>query len=260
MRNILIITLLFLASSVFGQIPTISNSVFVPNEKLSYIAKYNMKGLMTELAGIDMEVSDIKGKKKPIYRLKFTANTLTSWDDYVKVRHAYQTYVDPSTMKPLIMAQDSDVKGITTKGKYTFKHKSGTTQTAVSKNSGNTVNKTIPIKSNSFDLVSFIYLVRTIDYNNLKIGEKIPLSIVFLERLIEFNIKYLGKENLKVNGMGNKECYKIGIVLNKKFIVEPEVTYIWLTADDNRVPALISTVYKEGKALIELSKFEGLKN
>ena len=103
-------------------------------------------------------------------------------------------------------------------------------------------------------------MIRNIDYDNLKIGEKIPLSIVFLERLINFNVKYIGKESINVKGIGNKECYKIDIVLNKKFIVETDVTSIWISDDNSRIPVLISTVYKEGKALIELSKFEGIKN
>ncbi|MDA3891900.1 MAG: DUF3108 domain-containing protein [Salinivirgaceae bacterium] len=257
-----ILTLLFLISSLsaFSQSITLSNPAFEPNEKLSYIAKYNMKGLMTELAGIDMEVTNITGKKRPVYRLKFTANTLSSWDDYVKVRHAYQTYIDPATIKPLIMAQDSDVKGVTTKGKYIFKHKSGVVKMAISKSNGSGVTRDLNIKKNTYDVVSMIYLSRSLNYANMKIGQKTPLSVAFLERLIDFNIKYLGKETINVKGMGNKQCYKIGIVLNQKFIVEPNATHIWLTADANKVPVLIQTIYKEGKAQVELSKFEGLKN
>ena len=260
MKKIFFFALLISSLSAYNQITTINKSAFGPNEKLSYVASYNMKGLMTELAGIDMEVTDIPGKKKPIYRLKFTANTFTSWDSYVKVRHSYQTYIDPSTIKPLIMAQDSDVKGSVTKGKYTFKHKSGIVKIAVTKSDAPAINKTLPIKANTYDVVSFIYLTRNLDYKNYKTGKKIPLSIAFMERILDFNVKYLGKETIKTKGMGSKECYKIGIVLNRKFIVEPDVTFIWLTADDNRVPVLISTVFKEGKALIELSKYEELKN
>ena len=260
MKNWLILFLLFLSFSAYSQSPVINKSVFGPNEKLSYIASYNMKGLMTSLAGIDMEVLNVPGKKKPIYRLKFTANTLTSWDEYVKIRHAYQTYIDVTTIKPLIVAQDSDVKGEITKAKYTFKHKTTTANIKVSKSGAPDINKTLNIKNNTYDVVSFIYLSRSLDYEDYKLGQNIPISIAVLERLIDFNVKYMGKEMMKVKGMGNTQCYKIGIVLNKKFIVDTNVTFIWLTADDNRVPVLISTIFKEGEALIELSKYEGLKN
>lgn len=260
MRKLLIILLTISYTTIYSQPKLVANSAFGPNEKLSYIAKYNMKGLMTELAGIDMEVAEITGRKKPVYRLKFTANTLTSWDDYVKVRHAYQTYIDPSSVKPLIMAQDSDVKGVVTKGKYKFKHKSGFVNMEITKSDGATVNRNLNIKANTYDVVSLIYLTRNLNYESMKVGQKTPLSIAFLERLIGFNIKYLGKETINIKGMGSKQCYKIGIVLDQKFIVEPDVTTIWLTADNNRVPALIQTIYKEGKAQVELTKFSGLKN
>ncbi len=260
MKHLHLSFFLFIALNAFSQTFVIDKPAFGPNEKLSYIASYNMKGLMTELAGIDMVVTNIPGKKKPIYRLKFTVNTLTSWDNYVKVRHAYQTYVDASSIKPLIMAQDSEVKGNVTKGKYSFKHKTGVAKIEVTKTGKPKIVKNIPIKANTYDVVSFIYLTRNLDYDNYKIGKKIPLSIVFMERLLDFNVKYMGKEMMKVKGMGNIQCHKIWIVLKKKFIVEPDVTFIWLTADDNRVPVLISTVFKDGKALIALSKYEGLKN
>jgi hypothetical protein len=260
MKKGLIFALLTISISAICQTPLSKVPVFVPNEKLSYVASYNMKGLMTELAGIDMEVIDVPGKKKPVYRLLFTANTLTSWDDYVKVRHAYQTYIDPSSMKPLIMAQDSDVKGIITKGKYTFKHKSNIASMEITKSDGSAINKNLTINSNSYDIVSLIYLSRSLDYPAFKVGQKVPLSVAFLERLVGFNIKYMGKETIKTKAMGTKECYKIALVLNEKFIVDPNVSFIWLTADANRVPVLISTVYKEGKAQVELTKFEGLKN
>ncbi len=260
MRKYLVLLFTLFIINGFSQIKTVSKPAFGPNEKLSYVASYTMKGLMTELAGIDMEVTDVPGKKKPIYRLKFTANTLTSWDNYVKIRHAYQTYVDVASLRPLIMAQNSDVKGKITNAKYTFKYSSKLVKMEITKTDQPAINRNLPIKSNTYDLVSFIYLSRSLDYANMKTGQKTPLSLAFLENLIQFNVKYMGKENIMVKGMGNKPCYKIGIVLNQKFIVEPNVTYVWLTADDNRVPVLITTVYKDGKAKIELSKFEGLKN
>lgn len=252
MKNIILISLLFVTINIKAQVNAIQPFPFKPGEKLSYVAAYNMKGLMTELAGIDMEVIDVPGKKKPIYRLKFLANTLTSWDDYVKVRHAYQSYVDATALKPLILAQDSDVKGQITKGKYKFKHKSATTEISITKNNEPEVLKTIPLKKNSYDVVSLIYLTRTLDYDNFQMGKGTSVNVVALERTIPLTIKYLGKETIKVEGMGNKACYKIGLVLNQKFIVEPDVTFIYITADEKRLPALITTVYKEGEAQIRL--------
>lgn len=232
---------------------------FKAGEKLSYIASYNMKGLMTDLAGIDMEVENVPGKAKPIYKYKFTAQTLTSWDDYVKVRHAYQSYVEASSLQPLIMAQNSDVKGNITKAKYSFKHKSGYAEVTGTKSDGKALNLKIPTQKNSIDIVSLLYTARTINYGKLKVGSTIPYKALVLERALPVSIKYLGKETIKVKGMGNKECYKIGFVLKNKFVVEPDVTFMWITTDKNRVPVLISTIFKEGKAFVKLNSYQGLK-
>lgn len=226
MTRILSIILVLFTITLSAQVKQIDDYPFKPGEKLSYLAAYNMKGLLTELAGIDMEVINVPDKKKPIYRLKFTANTLTSWDDYVKVRHAYQTYIDVTSFKPLILAQNSDVKGQLTKAKYKFKHKSGKTEISITKGNEPQVIKEIPLQKNSYDVVSLIYLIRTLDYENFAIGKSTPINVVALERTVPISIKYLGNETIKVDGMGNKECYKIGLFMKQKFIVDPEVTFM----------------------------------
>lgn len=259
-KHFFTIILLAFGSLIFAQTGLQLVHPFQPGEKLSYIASYNMKGLMTELAGIDMEVENVPGKAKPIYKYKFTANTLTSWDDYVKVRHAYQSYVEANTLRPLIMAQDSYVKGNITKAKYSFKYKSGNVEVTGKKSNDKPINLRIPIKNNSVDIVSLLYTARTLNYNNLKIGAMVPYQALVLERSLPVSIKYLGKETIKVQGMGNKECYKIGFVLKNKFVVAPDVTFMWITTDRNRVPVLITTIFKEGKALVKLNNYSGLKH
>lgn len=257
MKKLILIASFLFSISLMAQNSNI-NHPFQPGEKLTYVASYNMKGIMTELAGINMEVIDVPGKKKPIYRLKFTANTLTSWDEYVKVRHAYQTYIDATTLRPLIMAQDSDIKGQTTKAKYKFKNKAGIAELEVSKNGVANPVKTVKINSKTYDLVSLMYYSRTIDFDKIKMGSLISSNLLILERNVGVDFKLLSKEIIDVKGMGKKECYKVAIVLSRKFVVEPNVNYIWYTADKNKIPVKIETTFKEGKALVNLIDYQGL--
>lgn len=247
-----LILLLFLTSSVFAQSNKMAELPFKPGEKLSYIASYNMKGLMTELAGIDMEVINVPGKEKPIYRLKLLANTLTSWDDYVKVRHAYQTYIDVATVKPLVMAQDSDVKGEVTTAKYKFKHKTGLVNLETKKNGEVKPNKQIKFGNNTFDIVSMIYYTRSLDYKNMKVGTSTPINLIALEQALPLKLNYMGIENIKTEKYGEIPCYKVAVALSRKFVVEPNVTFIWITKDEKQIPVQISTIFKEGNALVKL--------
>lgn len=254
MNKILSILFISLTLTGYSQNNLLTNKPFKAGEKLSYIASYNMKGLMTELAGIEMEVIAMTIKEKPIYRLMFITNTLTSWDDYVKVRHAYQSYVDVNSLKPLLMKQDSDVKGEITKGTYKFSSKTGKINMNVTSKGVKKPLKSIGLTNNSFDVVSMIYYARALNYKTMTVGTKTPINIIALERAIPLNIKYLGKETINVDGIGNTNCYKIALVLNQKFIVEPDVTFMWISADDKQIPVKISTIFKEGKAEIKLKK------
>jgi len=252
MTKILNVLFLFFTVTSFAQSKLLSNKPFKAGEKLSYIASYNMKGLMTELAGIEMEVLSVTIKEKPIYRLKFLANTLTSWDDYVKIRHAYQAYVDINNLRPLLMKQDSDVKGEVTKATYKFNSKSGKVNFDVTSKGIKKPIKSKNLTNNSFDVISMIYYARSLDYSTMTVGSKTPINIIALERSIPLTLKYIGEETVEVDGLGKKKCYKIGLVLKQKFIVEPDVTFMWISADDKQLPVKISTIFKEGKAEIKL--------
>ena len=258
MYRLITIASILLSLQLSGQTPAVNNTSFKPGEKLRFVASYYMSSLWTDIAGIDMDVTDVPGKSKPIDRIIFTANTLTSWDNYVKVRHSYQTWIEASSVKPMIMKQDSDVKGHTKQATYTFKHKSGYADINVTSNDAPPIKKQIKFSKDTYDIVSLLYYIRNLDFANYKIGKTVPVSFLFLENMLTVNVKYLGKETIKVDNYGPKSCYKVALILNHDFVVKKDASTLYLTADQNKVPILITTVYKEGKAMVKLTKMEGL--
>jgi hypothetical protein len=241
----------------FAQSPTF-NLPYKPGEKLTYKTSYQLKGPWTDVAGIEMEVVDVPGKKKPVYRLKFSALTYSSWDTYLKVRHSYQTWIEPETSKPIMVKQDSDIKGNIKKASYTFKFKSGIVNIEAEGTGLQPIKKDLKITANTFDIVSLLYYMRTLDFEKIKPGKTYPTSILVLERILKVNIKYVGNETIEVAGLGKRNCYKMALILDNDFVVKKDATFVWLTADSKRIPVQISTTYKEGQGFVKLEKAEGI--
>jgi hypothetical protein len=260
MKNTIILFALISSIQLTAQTPAPSKPAFQPGEKLSYKVSYFMSSLWTDLAALEMNTINVPGKEKPIYRLEFNASTFSDMDKFAKIRHTYQTWVDASTVKPLIMKQDSDIKGHTQKSKYSFKYKTKTAEIEVESSDAPAFKNTIPIFENTLDIVSLLYYLRNLDYETYNPGKTFPISVLFLERVLNIKVKYLGKETIEVDKLGKKACYKLALELENDFVVKKNGNFLWLTADNNRVPARISANFKDGEVLVKLTGTNGLKN
>ncbi|MBN1119280.1 MAG: DUF3108 domain-containing protein [Bacteroidales bacterium] len=250
---------LFCYSSIYAQ--KITNTAFQGGEKLRYIGSYYMSSLWTDLAEVQLEVKEVSSSNIPLLHLNGTAKTFASWDTYFKIRDSYQSWVLPTTLSPLIFKRDMYEGGYTNDSKYVFKQKSNTAISKQKRKDGSINERTIKIVDNTFDVVSVLYYARNLDFENYSVNKTITVTILIDNKLETVYIKYLGKENIKVSGMGSFYCYKLGVSLKNESIMENKLdNNIWLTADENRVPVFIKAEIPVGSVQIRLVEMSGLKN
>jgi hypothetical protein len=99
-----------------------------------------------------------------------------------------------------MVKQDSDIKGNIKKASYTFKYKSGIASVEAEGTGIKPINTNIKISQNTYDIVSLLYYLRTLNYPSFAKGKTFPVSVLVLERILNVNIKYLGTEQVKVPG------------------------------------------------------------
>ena len=85
-----------------------------------------MSGLLTELAQVTMETSEVKTTKSTLLRLKCTAATYSKWDSFFKIRDLYESYVSQKTLTPYLYNRDINEGGYEKYMKYKFNHKTNT--------------------------------------------------------------------------------------------------------------------------------------
>ena len=249
-KSFYLICAVLLFNSSFSQIK--------PGEKLVFAASYNMSGLMTQLAQVTMETENMSTSKKTFFHLRCEAETFSKWDSFFKIRDLYESYVDPMTLKPSLYKRNIFEGGFTKTEKYIFKS-DGKTVVSTSKR------KTNPEKRNTFsiangtqDIVSLIYKLRTVDFQNYKSGQTKSFQLVFDEKEIPVVIKFMGKETISVGNLGAKECYKIAIGARTQVLKGKDQNIIWLTADSKKIPALIKFSIPVGTGQLKLSNASGI--
>lgn len=225
-------------------------------ERLVYAGSYNMSGLMTQLAQVTMTTENVKTSKNTYLHLNCELSTYSKWDSFFKIRDIYESYVNPSNLKPSLYKRSIDEGGYKKKEKYVFKGNS--VHSTVKKRTYPESQKNFSISGSTQDVVSLLYKVRSMDLSKFKEGQTQSLMIVFDEKQIPVTLKFMGKETVNAGNLGKKECYKISIGAKTDALKGKDKNLIWLTADSKKVPALIKFSIPVGTGQLTLTSASGL--
>jgi Protein of unknown function (DUF3108) len=248
MKKIFLVALFVVFSTLtFAQIKS--------GEKLTFAASYNMSGLMTQLAQVTMQTESVNTEKNNYLHLSCEAATFSKWDSFFKIRDLYESYVNPTTLKPSLYKRSIDEGGFTKKEKYVFKG-TNITSTTKRKNMAETV-RNFTVGGSTQDIVSLIYKLRTIDFSKMSSGQTTSMTVVFDEKQLPVTIKYMGKENVSAGNLGKKECYKLSIDANTNVLKGTDKNLLWLTTD-KKIPALIKFSIPVGTGQLTLSSATGI--
>ncbi|MBJ6367019.1 DUF3108 domain-containing protein [Snuella sedimenti] len=236
------------------------NDAIAPGEKLIYTAAYNMSGILTNLAEVTMETSELKTSKATLLRLKCTAVTYSKWDNFFKIRDLYESYVNPNTLTPYLYKRDINEGSYYKAMKYTFSHKTNTVKSVQTKKNKVDENKTVSINTGTKDIVSTLYNIRLLDYDGMDIGERKTFTIIFDRKEMKGQITYLGNEVIDT-AIGEKECYKLAIGSDQTDVLQGKNNnFLWLTADGNKIPVYGKFKIPVGNGELKIKSATGLLN
>ncbi|MFD0990921.1 DUF3108 domain-containing protein [Mariniflexile jejuense] len=236
------------------------NKAVAAGEKLVYTTSYNMSGVLTDIAQVTMEASEVKTSKSTLLRLKCTAATYSKWDNFFKIRDLYESYVNPSNLTPYLYNRDINEGSYFKNMKYTFSNSSNTVKSVMKKKNNYVEEKTVKINSGTKDIVSTLYYMRTLDYKNMPVGTKKTFTILFDNEEIKGILTYLGKETLST-AIGKKECYKLAVGSSEANVLQGKNSnYIWLTADENKIIVYGKFKIPVGNGELKIKSASGLRN
>ena len=239
-------------------------TAFQPGEKLTLTASYNMSGLMTDLAELTMQTSEVKTSKSTLLKLKCTARTYSKWDNFFKIRDLYESYVNSNTLTPYLYQRDINEGNYYKFVKYTFNHRTKTVKSLITKKAkiGGTYDQkeNITINSGTKDLVTTIYQLRNLDIHKASIGSSDTFTVLFDKKETKIKFTLLAKETINTK-IGKKECYKIAISVNDSDVLKGKNNnLLWLTADKNKIPVYAKFKVAIGNGELKIQSATGLKN
>lgn len=259
MKQVLLIVSVLLCFNITAQ-----NNTIASGEKLVYSASYNMSGLLTDIAQVTMETSEVKTSKSTLMRLKCTAATYSKMDNFFKIRDLYESYVNPKTLTPYLYKRDISEGGYYKFMQYKYNHKSKLVNSLKRKKRKNgetwDENKSIKISTNTKDIVSTLYHIRNLDIDKANVGDQQNFKVLFDNKETSISVKLVGKETISTK-IGNKLCYKLALSIKGSDVLKGNNTnLLWLTADANKIPVYAKFKIPVGNGELKIISASGLKN
>ncbi|MEQ8909036.1 MAG: DUF3108 domain-containing protein [Vicingaceae bacterium] len=265
MKNYLIPSLLFFfafQAKSSAQDCQLENNSFQFGERIDYTIYYHLAGMWVGAGEVYFKVDSGEIGGRSYYHFDSYGTTFKKYDWVYKVRDHYQAYTSVKGFKPLRFKREVDEGSTHIFEDYLFDHRENQVYTLrQTEEESPFVKDTVHYPNCSFDVLSMIYFARNLDFSEATINDKIPIKIFIDNASHDSYIRYLGKEELKIKGMGKFRCIKFSPLLIEGTIFNAgEDMTVYVTDDQNRVPLLIETPILVGSIRARVNKLQGLRH
>ncbi len=233
---------------------------FQDGEHLTIVANYQWGIINTDVGEATIMIDKQKFRDTNYFYARAYAKTYKFYDKFFMVRDIYEGRFLQHNLRPIYFHRDINEGGYLMQNTYHFNDTDYSIKATMQKQKDESKEFVLQGKSCTFDFISLFYNSRNLEFEKLTAGQVIPISFAIDEDVYNIYYRYIGKEVIKVSGLGKFSCYKIAAkpVAGEVFDGKNEIM-IWITDDKNHIPVYIETPVIVGKVSARISKFSNLK-
>lgn len=238
-------------ASKFNDTCKIRNIAFKADEEVKMKVYYASLGVYVGAGEAVFTSSLERYNGKPVYHFTGTGSTYSFFDNFFKVRDKYESYVDTTDLLPVKFVRNIDEGGYKKYNNVTFNQDA---------NTAITTNGVFKVTNCIQDVVSMVYYVRNINFDNYKVNDKILFDMFLDDEVFHMYIRYLGKETIKTR-YGKFNAIKIKPLLIKGTIFEGgEKMTAWLSDDPNHLLLRAESPIAVGTIKVDMMSYKNLRH
>ena len=233
----------------------ISNFIFSQSDlpyKLGEYASYTLHFGVITVGVADLEITEcIQLDNSSVFHIVGKAKTASFFDWFFKVRDVYETFIDTSTLLPVMFKRDVNEGGYLINQIYQFNHDKGRFLTKDS---------SFSISTNTQDMLSAFFLARTFKKDGILKGKSFYVPIFMDEENFQLEIKYLSNEVIDTK-WGKIDCMVFQPKMQEGRVFEHEEQLkIWITNDSNHLLLKVEAEIWAGTVRVVLDDYKKLKH
>lgn len=238
---------------------TMANTSFGRGEVISYKVHYGL----INAAEATIEVADglHRVNERPCYRATVMGRTNGSFDLFMRVRDTWRSYIDTTSILPQKFVRTIEENSYRKNETIDFDHTRDVVVVETSKKDKHAIrHETYKVPNNVQDLVSGVFYLRTLNYDQRHLGEVIRVQGFFDNDVVTMDVVYRGREVVETKA-GNIRVIRLvpKMPKNKLFRGENAIS-VYLSDDRNKIPVLIQAEMLVGAVKVDMYKYQGLRN
>ena len=229
---------------------------YVDGESLTYVVRYKWGAINTDVGEAVTNLSYADG----MFHSVITGKTYKFYDIIFKVREHFESkfYEDP--IRPHYFYRNTLEGKYRIKNTFHFDKDTNVIRATIQKYDRTPVDSLLVGTGDTYDIPSLFYKVRTLDFSNVEVGQKQPISFAIDDDVYNFYYVLLGREVKKIKGLGtfNTLKFAVRLVAGSVFTGKDDM-FVWVTDDQNKVPLMFESPILVGKVQGTLVEFKNLK-
>lgn len=232
----------------------VHNGSFIRGEKLKFKAYYDsfVTGkVIAGMATLEVKFEDKKIDGRSTFHIIGEGKSKGAFNFFFKVNDRFESYMDEEYLVPWSFIRNTREGDYVKDDEVRFNQYSGNF-------SSHTANK--KMKTGTHDVLSAFFYCRTLDFSNLKVGDRFPVNFLLDDSIYVSLIEFAGREDVIID-LGKFRCLKFKpMVATGNVFSQPYPMDIWVTDDQNRIPVLAKSAVVVGSVKLELTDYKGLAN
>lgn len=233
-------------SQIVAELRKHKNDAFTVGEHLEFDVRYGF--IVAGKAVLEIPKYEVYQGRKSFY-IESRVNSLPFFSTFYKVEDKYVSVIDAEGIFPWRFEQHIREGGYKRDFEAEFDHTLNIAKT----NEG-----THPIDQYAHDILSAFYFTRTLDFSNMKPGQKTELKNFYKDTIYALEVKFKGRQKVDVKA-GTFNTIIIEPIIQGGGLFKAEGTLlIWLTDDEKKIPVMVKSRVIVGSITAELTKYSGI--
>lgn len=235
----------------------IDNHSFIPGEKLRFRIYYNWKFVWVPAGEVEFSIEELDEEH---YWVEVIGKTYPAYESFFKVDDFYASRIDKSSLLPEYFLRDVEEGSYNRYDSIHFDQTNMKIESHWGKHREDAEQFEFESKTCVQDMVSILYFVRNLNYDELDNKTIVPVEIFFDKEFYPLKMEVNKREKKKVKGLGKFKTIKlIPEAVDGHVFDEDTKMDVWISDDQNKIPLLIESPLTIGSAKAVLIRHEGLR-
>lgn len=244
-------------------IPLCKEDSFKAGESITMGIMYKWGAVNTEVAQAILALEEVPygPDSTQVYHSECKIKSSSFFDVFYKMREHFQSWFTIEENRPLEACRDTYENGYSAINHYVYDWEAGVIRADVAYNGQPTERKNLPIEGMSYDIVSLIYYLRSLEWKESQVGVPVKVPFAVDDTVFQVQITYRGQETLKVRRKGRFKALRFSctVVAGALFAGNQELQ-VWFSDDANHLPLAVMVPLRMGTMWAWLKSWDGLNN